>query len=122
MNWLQEYEAKRTTAEQAVKIVRSGDTIYIHPGCANPEVLVKALLGRARELRNVEVVHLLTFGNADYSKPQYEESFRGNALFIGGNVRGAIHAGRADYTPIFLHEIEELFTSGQKPLDVVLLP
>jgi 4-hydroxybutyrate CoA-transferase len=121
MNWLQEYEAKRTTAEEAVKIVRSGDTIYIHPGCANPEVLVKALLGRARELRDVEVVHLLTFGNADYSKPQYEGSFRGNALFIGGNVRAAIHAGRADYTPIFLHEIEELFTSGQKPLDVVLL-
>jgi 4-hydroxybutyrate CoA-transferase len=120
MNWLSEYEAKRTSAEDAVRAVRSGDTVYIHPGCANPESLVEALLGRAHELRNVEILHLLTFGNTKFVDPEFEGVFRGNALFTGGNVRKAINEGRADYIPIFLHEIENLFSSGEHPVDVVL--
>jgi acyl-CoA hydrolase len=121
MRWLHEYRAKRTTAEEAVSRVRSGDTVYIHPGCANPETLVHALLRRAPELQNVEIVHMLTLGCTDFARPEYEGHFRANALFIGGGVRPAVQAGRADYTPIFLHEIEDLFSSGEKPLDVVLL-
>ncbi|HYA98375.1 MAG TPA: acetyl-CoA hydrolase/transferase C-terminal domain-containing protein, partial [Methylomirabilota bacterium] len=58
---------------------------------------------------------------ADYSLPEYEGHFRHNALFIGGNVRQAVQEGRADYTPIFLSEIEGLFTSGALPIDVCLL-
>jgi 4-hydroxybutyrate CoA-transferase len=64
---------------------------------------------------------MLTFGKADYTLPQYEGHFRHNGLFLGANVRDAVAAGRADYTPIFLGEIEELFCSGQLPLDVALL-
>ncbi len=47
--------------------------------------------------------------------------FRHNAIFIGGNVRDAINDGRADYTPVYLSEIEELFESGAMPLDVALI-
>jgi len=120
MNWLAEYESKRTTAEIAVRAIRSGDSVYIHPGCANPETLVRAMLARAPELSNVEVLHLLTFGCTDFVNPEYEGSFRGNAFFTGGNVRRAINEGRADYVPIFLHEIENLFSSGEHRIDVVL--
>jgi 4-hydroxybutyrate CoA-transferase len=60
-------------------------------------------------------------GIADYTLPEYEGHFRHNALFIGGNVRTAVQEGRADYTPIFLSEIESLFTSGALPIDVCLL-
>jgi acyl-CoA hydrolase len=64
---------------------------------------------------------MATMGIADYSLPEYEGHFRHNALFIGGNVRKAVQEGRADYTPIFLSEIESLFTSGALPIDVCLL-
>ena len=115
------YARKVMTPERAVQMVRSGDRVYVHPGCATPIVLVDALLKRAGPLRDVEILHMLTLGNADYTLPQYEGHFRHNGLFLGENVRDAVGAGRADYTPIFLSEIEALFCSGEMPLDVVLL-
>ncbi len=116
-----DYRKKVTTAERAVEAVRSGDRVWIHEGCATPEILVTALLKRARELRNVEINHMLTFGAADYTKPEYEGHFRHNGLFLGANVRQAVAEGRADYTPIFLSEIEDLFSSGAMPLDVAFI-
>jgi 4-hydroxybutyrate CoA-transferase len=121
MSWSETYTQKVTTADRAVELIRSEDRVYVHPGCAAPVVLTKALLKRAESLENVELVHLLTFGPADYTLPQYDGHFRHNGLFLGANVREAVGAGRADYTPVMLGEIENLFCSGQLPLDVVLL-
>jgi 4-hydroxybutyrate CoA-transferase len=121
MPWQNEYAKRRQTAEQALQVVSSGMRVYIQPGCAEPETLVEALLKRAPFVRHVEVVHLLTLGNADYVKPEMEGHFRHNAIFIGGNVREAVNDGRADYTPVYLSEVEQLFESGAMPLDVALL-
>jgi 4-hydroxybutyrate CoA-transferase len=115
------YRAHITTADEALLVVRSGMTVYIHNGCAEPVDLVQALTRRGPELRDVTVLHMATMGIADYSLPEYEGHFRHNALFIGGNVRTAVQEGRADYTPIFLSEIEGLFVSGTLPIDVCLL-
>jgi acetyl-CoA hydrolase len=112
---------KRTTAEEAVRAIRSGSGVYIHPGCAEPESLVKAMVSRAGELRDVKVIHLLTRGRAGYVDPGMEQSFRHIAFFAGSNVRGAINEGRADFIPIFLGEVEGLFTSGAFPIDVALI-
>lgn len=121
MSWQSEYADKLQTAEQALQSVQSGMRVYIQPGCAEPETLVEALLKRAPFVHNVEVVHLLTLGNADYVRPEMEGHFRHNAMFIGGNVREAVNDGRADYTPVYLSEVEELFESGVVPLDVALI-
>ncbi|HXY23127.1 MAG TPA: acetyl-CoA hydrolase/transferase C-terminal domain-containing protein [Candidatus Acidoferrum sp.] len=121
MSWQTDYADKIQTPEQALQAVRSGMRVYIQPGCAEPETLVEALLKRAPFVRNVEVVHLLTLGNADYVKPEMEGHFRHNAMFIGGNVREAINEGRADYTPTYLSEVEALFESGAMPIDVALI-
>lgn len=121
MIWLSSYKQKLMTAEQALRVVKSGDRVYIHPGCAEPEVLVEALIALAPALHNVEVVHLLTMGNADYIKPEMEGHFRHSAMFVGANVRQAVNEGRADFTPIFLSEIEDLFVSGALPIDVALI-
>jgi acyl-CoA hydrolase len=116
-----DYRGRVTTADEALKVVRSGHRVYIHQGCAEPEELVRALTRRGPGLHDVEVIHLATFGNADYTLPQYEGHFRHNAFFIGENVRAAVQDGRADYIPIFLSEIEGLFSSGAMPIDVALL-
>jgi acyl-CoA hydrolase len=121
MNWSDLYRGKVTSADRAVECIRSGERVWLHAGSGVPSILVDALLSRAPALRDVEIVHMLTFGKADYTLPQYEGHFRHNGLFLGGNVRAAVGEGRADYTPIFLSEIEDLFTSGQMPLDTVLL-
>src|SRR4051794_4001010 len=120
MNWSAEYAQKVTTPERAIACIRSGDRVWVQPGCTAPAVLTDALLTRAPALHDVEIVHMLSLGRADYTLPQYEGHFRHNGLFLGANVREAVAAGRADYTPIFLSEIEDLFTSGEMPLDVAL--
>jgi 4-hydroxybutyrate CoA-transferase len=121
MAWREEYEAKRTTAREALRVVQSCDRVWVQQGNATPQPLVDALVGRAPVLRNVEVASMLTLGDAAYVKPEYEGVFRHNALFMGSNVRDAVQSGRADYTPIFLSEIEDLLTNGALPLDVALV-
>jgi 4-hydroxybutyrate CoA-transferase len=121
MIWSEEYQRKRMSAAQALKAVRSGARVWIQSGCGTPSVLVDALVARAPEVQDVEVVHMMTLGAAAYTQPEYRGHFRHRGLFLGANVRDAVAAGRADYTPIFLSEIEELFESGALPLDVVLM-
>ena len=87
------FRQKVMSAERAVEIVRSGDRVWIHEGNATPEPLIHALLKRAPELRNVEIVHMLTLGSADYTLPEYEGHFRHNGLFLGPNVRPAVADG-----------------------------
>ncbi len=121
MSWIEQYRSKLVTAEEAVSCVESGMRVYIHPGCAEPEALVEALMGRAPHLKNVELIHLLTYGTSPYCAPDMAGHFRHNALFVGGNVREAVNDGRADYTPIFLGEVEALFENGEMPIDVAFI-
>jgi 4-hydroxybutyrate CoA-transferase len=121
MSWEIDYKNKLQTAEEALLCVRSGMRVYIQPGCAEPETLVEALMRRAPYVQDVEIVHMMTMGAAPYVAPEMAGHFRHNAMFIGSNVREAINEGRADYTPIYLSEIEGLFESGAMPIDVALL-
>lgn len=121
MSWEIEYKKKLRSPEQALRCVQSGMRVYIQPGCAEPETLVEALIERAPHVQDVEIVHMMTMGSAPYVAPEMAGHFRHNAVFIGSNVREAINEGRADYTPVYLSEIEELFESGAMPLDVALI-
>lgn len=121
MSWEMEYKKRLKCADDALKCVGSGMRVYIQPGCAEPETLVEALMRRGPQLQNVEIVHMMTMGCAPYVAPEMAGHFRHNAMFIGANVRDAINDGRADYTPIYLSEIEGLFESGQMPIDVALI-
>jgi acetyl-CoA hydrolase len=121
MDWASAYRSRVTTAEAAVRGIRSGDHVWVHAGCNNPEELLRAMVARADELEGVEVTHLMTFGCADYVDPRYASSFRHRALFTGSNVRAAVNEGRADYVPVFLSEIPRLIESGDLPVDVALV-
>jgi acyl-CoA hydrolase len=121
MTWSDEFRRKCMSAGEALEAVVSGSRVWIQSGCGTPSVLVKAMVERAPAVRDVEVVHMKTLGEAAYTRPEYAGRFRHRGLFLGDNVREAVGAGRADYTPIFLSEIEGLFESGSLPLDVVLM-
>ncbi len=110
-----------TSASEAIGAVQSGHRLYLHSVAAAPQHLIRELVHQAPRLRNVEIVHLHTEGPAPYADPQYAENFRVNCLFIGGNMRKAVQEGRADYTPVFLSEIPELFYSNQLDINVALI-
>ena len=118
MSWMKTYENRVTTAEEAVKTIKSGDRIFLTGNCSVPRKLMEALVAHAPELENVEVCHALTIGSSDYVAPEMEGHIRANALFIGPNVRQAVQKGRADFTPVLLSEFTLLFKQGILPLDV----
>jgi len=121
MNWSETYRSRITSAEEAVRDIRSGHHVWIHAGCNNPEELIRAMVGRADELEGVEVSHLMTFGCADYVDPRFSRSFRQRSLFTGANVREAVNQGRADFVPVHLSEIPRLIETGLLPVDVALI-
>jgi acyl-CoA hydrolase len=110
----------KMTAKEAVKLIKSGDRVLIQGGSATPQALINAMVARAPELRNVELVHLHTEGACGYTDPALRESFHTNAFFIGGNIRKHI-GDTADYIPIFLSDIPSLFRQGYMDLDVVMV-
>lgn len=109
------------SAEAAVKVIKSGDRVFLHTAAAVPRRLIDAMVGRASELRAVEIVSLHTEGDAPYVRPEYHESFRMNAFFVGRNVRAAVQCGQADAIPIFLSDVPSMFYNGIMPLDVALV-
>jgi acyl-CoA hydrolase len=113
--------SKYVTAAEAVKVIKSNDRIYVQAAAATPSILTKALAERAAELRNVEVCHLHTEGEAAYANPDLAESFHVNSFFIGPNVRHTLAAGNGSYTPVFLSELPNLFRKNVLPIDVAFI-
>lgn len=109
------------SAEEAVKVIKNNDRVYIHAAGAAPQALINAMSARHEELRNVEVCHLHIEGSAPYANPEFSKSFHVNSLFIGANVRHTIAAGNGSYTPVFLSEVPYLFKKNILPLDVALI-
>ncbi|NGP88755.1 acetyl-CoA hydrolase/transferase family protein [Fodinibius halophilus] len=116
-----EYKTKYTTAKDAVKLINSGDRVFVHSVAAAPQPLIDAMTARAPELEDIEIVHLHTEGDAPYAKPEYSDTFHTNALFVGSNVRKAVNEGSADYLPIFLSEVPGLFRKDIMHIDMALV-
>lgn len=109
------------SANEALKLVRSRDRVFVHSVAAAPHRLIEALVARAGDLQAVEIVHMHTEGEAPYVRPEFMGVFHHDAFFVGANVRDAVNRGLADYVPILLSELPALFRSGQMPIDVALV-
>jgi acyl-CoA hydrolase len=112
---------KAISLEDAVKIIKNNDRVYLHAAAAAPQGLIKAMTDRHEELRNVEVCHLHVEGDAPYANPELKDSFHVNSFFLGENVRHTLAAGNGSYTPVFLSELPILFKKNILPIDVALI-
>lgn len=121
MNWLDDYNRKLQSAEEAVSLIKSGDRVYYGGNAAIPQTLVRTLAQRHGQLKDVQLNHVLLIGDDPLSTPGMEQHFRHNSLFVGPADRKAVNDGRADYVPIFLHQIPRLFREDIVPLDVAMI-
>ena len=112
---------KSVTPEEAVKIIKSNDRVYIQAAAAAPQALINAMTARSDELKNVKICHLHTEGEAPYANPKLKDSFHVNSFFIGHNVRHTLLAGNGSYTPVFLSELPILFKRNIIDIDVTLI-
>lgn len=110
-----------TSLEEAMSLIQHGQRIFIHEAAMAPPVLIEGLASRLEDLEGIEIVHIHTEAPAPYVAPHLAGNVRHNALFVGGNVREAVNAGRADFTPAFLSEIPDFFRDGTLPIDVALV-
>jgi acyl-CoA hydrolase len=109
------------SVEEAIGKIKSEDKVFVHTAAAIPQFLISAMVARASSLSNVQIYQLHTEGKAEYSLPQYKDSFYINAFFVGASTREAVQEGRGSYIPIFLSEAPRLFRSGGIELDVALI-
>lgn len=109
------------SAEEAVKVIKPGDRVFIHGGAATPHLLIRKMVERASELWNVELVSISLQGEVEFASAVYKDSFHINSLFVSAAIRQAVNEGRGDYVPIFLSEIPNLFRRNILPLDVAMV-
>jgi len=121
MNWLDQYKSKVVPVDEAVRVIKSNDRIFVSGNAATPLLLTNALAKRAEELSNIEVNHILLFGDDPLSKPGMHEHFRHNSFFVGPGDRQSIADGYSDYVPVHLSQVPAIFSSKYIPLDVALI-
>ncbi len=109
------------SAEEALRQIKSGNRVFIQGGACTPSYLIAHLAKRKDELRNVELVFITVYGDLIVDAPEYADSFHINTMFVSASVRNSINEGRADFIPVFLSEIPELFRRGVLPLDVAIV-
>ena len=110
-----------TTLEKGAETVKSRNRIFFQGAAMTPVPIIKAICNRFEELKEVEIVHMHTEGEAPYAHPPYQKVFRINSCFVGQNVRSAVSSPSGDYIPIFLSEIHQLFDRNILPLDIAFI-
>ncbi|TCJ12490.1 acetyl-CoA hydrolase/transferase family protein [Flaviaesturariibacter flavus] len=108
-------------AAEALSIIQSGNRVFVQGSAQTPTCLLRALAAEAPRLRNVELVFITVYGDMHVNRPELAESFRLNSLFVSASIRNDVAEGRADYVPVFLSEIPNLFSQGVLPIDVALV-
>lgn len=114
-------DIKYSTPEEALSIIKSGDRVFMHGSAQTPVFIINELAKQANRLRDVEIVSISVYGDLEIAKPGYEKSFMLNSMFVSGALRQAVNEGRADYIPVFLSEIPELFKRNILPIDVAIV-
>lgn len=109
------------TSEEALAVVKPSDRVYVHGSAQTPTLLLKGLAYHANRLKNVELVFISVYGDMQIDKPEYEGIFNINSMFVSATIRKDVNEGRADYIPVFLSEIPELFKQNILPIDVALV-
>lgn len=112
---------KYITAEEAVKLVKSGNRVFLHGSAATPIIIIDALQKCYQELKNVELVSITTLGDSNFNDEKFKESFFFNSLFVSANSRSIVNSLYGDYVPVFLSEIPLLFNDGFLPIDVAII-
>ena len=120
-DWKKEYKNKTKSKEEVIRHIKSDDRVVLAHAAGEPTILVDEIVRQKDRFENVEIVHMVPIGEAEYCQPGMEKHFRHNSLFAGAKTRKSIIEGRSDFTPVFFSEIPRLFKENILPVDVALI-
>ncbi|WP_186428889.1 acetyl-CoA hydrolase/transferase family protein [Clostridium sp. BSD9I1] len=121
MSWKEVYNSKLVSAKEAVSKIKSGDRLITGHAVGEPSILIDEMVANKESYENVEIVHMVAMGKAEYAQPGMEKYFKHNSIFIGGTTRDAVASGRGEFTPCFFSEVPKMFKQGYLPVDVALI-
>lgn len=111
------------TADEAVRLVKSGDHVFVQGSGSIPEALIAALARRGHELHDVILYNAFAMGRrvSPLCDPALKDSFLIDSFFVSNAVRGWVNQGYATTTPRFFGQVPQLFRDGTIPLDVAFI-
>jgi acyl-CoA hydrolase len=109
------------SVEQALSVIQSGQRVFVQGSAQTPLYLLRELAKHAYRLQQVELVFITVHGDITVDRPEYEGIFNINCMFVSNSVRKAVNEGRADFIPVFLSDIPDLFKKGYMPIDVAIV-
>lgn len=115
----EQYQRKRTSAAEAVRLVNDGDMIIVPTGVGEPPQLLTALSEQRRDFRDVKVAQILAIRKFGYFDAETAGHVRHVAFFYGGASRPGGQAGWIDFIPSYFSEMPAMIERGQIPADVV---
>lgn len=121
VSWKEVYNSKLVSAKEAVSKIKSGDRLVTGHAVGEPSILIDEMVANKESYENVEIVHMVAMGKAEYAQPGVEKYFKHNSIFVGGTTRDAVSSGRGDFTPCFFSEVPKMFKQGYLPVDVALI-
>ncbi|MDY4784264.1 butyryl-CoA:acetate CoA-transferase [Pygmaiobacter massiliensis] len=121
MSFTEEYKQKLTTAEEAVKVVKSGDWVDFGWCAGTPNALDKALAARYEELEDVKLRGGVLLRALDiFGVPDVAKHFTWNSWHMSGAERRMINSGCAFYAPIRYSELPRYYRENVVPNDVAM--
>lgn len=114
-------QVEYVSPEEALKVVESGNRLFVHGSAQTPKYLLHNLAKQSNRLKDVELVFITVQGDIEVDKPEYEDNFHINCMFVSSSVRKAVNEGRGDFIPVFLSDIPDLFKKGILPIDIALI-
>lgn len=120
MDWKEQYNDRLTTAQEAVRHIKSGDRVSLSHAVGEPSYIIDAMVENRENYRDVEITHMVPMGKSPYAQPGIEPYFRHNSVFVGGTTRQTIKDGHGDFTPCYFSQIPNLWNRTM-PLDVAVI-
>lgn len=121
MNLAELYKSKVVSADEAVSHIKSGSRVVFGHACAEPKVLLNAMVDNKEKFKDIEMYHMIPQGETRYAEKGVEKYLHDNSLFVGKATQESVNSGRAGYIPVFFSEIPRLFKEGYIPVDVALI-
>jgi 4-hydroxybutyrate CoA-transferase len=121
MNWKEIYESRKCSADEAMKLIQSGDRVLFAHAVAEPQILVDAMVANKHLYKDITVSHMVTLGKGEYSKVENSDVFTFEGWFTSPSTRKSLAEGHGEFVPVFFHEVPKYIRQDIFHEDVLLV-
>ena len=122
--WVDAYPEKKRSAADAIRMIESGQRVFIGSACGEPQELVRALAEDAQLFSGLEIVRMLSKESApltDIFNQNKDSGFSFRHIYLGGTASSYFADNLRFVTPMNISDVPGLFKSRRLPINVALI-